>query len=245
MNPVSRSRSLLLPALFALPALFVVSPAIAQDSPWRNSSLKIIQTTEPEYPPNMETLLQRRGEVRLVINVDADGHLVDWLVTSYTHPAFATAAVDALKEWRYEPARIAGEPVGTRAALVLNFQVKGQVISLNSIDAIASQFSSALGERRTDRVCLPHELDQPVQALQTVPPRAIASRTQKGSRTVVVDFYIDETGRPRMPVVTDAQDQQAAAAVDALMQWRYTVPTKAGEPVAVRARQSFVFTKNS
>ncbi len=240
--PASRCRTLLL----VLPVLlFAASPAIADDFPWRDSSLKIIQTTEPDFPPDTETLLLRRGEARVVINVDADGHLVDWLVTSYTHPNFATAAINALKEWRYEPARIAGEPVGTRASLAFNFQVKGQVISLSGVDALASQFSSALGDHRTDRVCLPHELDQPVQAVQTVPPHPIASRNQKGSRTVVVDFYIDETGRPRMPVVTDAQDQQAAAAVDALMQWRYTVPTKAGTPVSVRAQQSFVFTKNS
>lgn len=244
MNPLPGSRCrtlfLVLPALFAAAA-----PAIADDLPWRDSSLKIIQTTEPDFPPDTETLLLRRGEARLVINIDADGKLVDWLVTSYTHPNFATAAINALKEWRYEPARIAGEPVGTRASLVFNFQVKGQVISLSGVDAIASQFASSLGERQTDRVCLPHELDQPVQPVQTVAPRPISLRNQKGSRTVVVDFYIDETGRPRMPVVTDAQDQQAAAAVDALMQWRYTVPTKAGAPVSVRAKQSFVFTKNS
>lgn len=237
----SRCRAL----LFVLPALFAASPVFADDLPWRDSSLKVIQTTEPDFPPDTETLLMRHGEARLVINVDADGHLVDWLVTSYTHPNFATAAINALKEWRYEPARIAGEPVGTRASLVFNFQVKGQVISLSGVDALSSQFSSALGTRQTERVCLPHELDQPVQAVQTVPPRPIAIRDQKGSRTVVVDFYIDETGRPRMPVVSDARDQQAAAAVDALMQWRYTVPTKAGAPVTVRARQSFVFTKNS
>ena len=109
MNTLLRSRCRTL--LLVLPALFAAAvPAIADDLPWRDSSLKIIQTTEPDFPPDTETLLQRRGEARLVINVDADGHLVDWLVTSYTHRNFATAAVNALKgvDMQVAPGEVVG-----------------------------------------------------------------------------------------------------------------------------------------
>lgn len=229
---------------FALAVLGIVSLAARAEPAWRDEPLKVIQTTDAEFPFNNETRLIHHGEVRVVVNVDAGGRLVDWLVTSYSHRDFADAAVQALKEWRYEPARQRGEAVGTRASLVFNFEIKGQVISLDNIDGLTTQLN-AIDNRQTKLVCLPHELDQPLQAVQTVAPHAIGARSMTAPRTVVVDFYIDETGRPRMPVVQDARDQQAAAAVDALMQWRYTVPTRAGEPVAVRARQTFVFTKNS
>ncbi|HWA10027.1 MAG TPA: TonB family protein [Opitutaceae bacterium] len=222
------------------------SPALARaGSPGFDEPLKVIQTTDAEFPLNNETRLLHRGQVRVVVNIDSDGRLADWLVASYTHRDFADAAVQALKEWRYEPARQHGEPVGTRASLVFDFEIKGQVISMNSVESLTSIINTATaGSQAIERVCLPRELDRPLEAVQTVAPRTVGARTLAEPRRITVDFFIDETGRPRMPVVEDARDSQAAAAVDALMQWRYSGPTRAGEPVAVRARQIFVFARN-
>ena len=59
---------------------------------------------------------------------------------------------------------------------------------------------------------------------------------------VVLDFYIDEQGRPRMPVVTHSDDDALnLAAVEALSHWRFVPPTRNGVPVMVRAKQSFRF----
>jgi TonB family protein len=63
---------------------------------------------------------------------------------------------------------------------------------------------------------------------------------------VVVDFYVDQDGRIRMPVIMSAtHDFLAQAAVDALNQWRFKPPTLAGQPVAVRVEQEFVFSPST
>ena len=59
---------------------------------------------------------------------------------------------------------------------------------------------------------------------------------------IVVEFYIDETGRPRMPVAVAPSDSfLAAAAVFAIKQWRFAPPKHRGQPVLAHAMQTFVF----
>ena len=75
----------------------------------------------------------------------------------------------------------------------------------------------------------------------TPPKPENAPREVKG---VTVDFYIDETGRPRMPTVNGRGNElMAASAVEALEQWRFTPPMRKGDPVAVRASQWFDFSE--
>ena len=63
---------------------------------------------------------------------------------------------------------------------------------------------------------------------------------------VALDFYIDEEGRPRMPVIAHTDDDALNfAAVEALSHWRFMPPMRKGVPVLVRARQSFRFHRRS
>lgn len=62
----------------------------------------------------------------------------------------------------------------------------------------------------------------------------------------MVDFYVDENGQIRMPVVTESTDNTyAQATIGALNQWRFSAPTKQGKPIAVRVQQKFIFPADS
>ncbi len=213
--------------------------------------VRIVQTVEPRFPTHPETADMLEGEARIIFNIDAEGKLVDWLVASYTHPAFAEEAVRSLQSWRYEPARRYGEPVGVRTSVAFNFVASGKVRTIQAVDTVTA-FTTLLNRPNlTVRVAEPAQIDRPVEAVTVVKPGHPA-HPQTGDRAdlsagrVLVDFYIDEEGRPRMPVVLDSDDTAfALSAVNALSLWRYTPPTRDGEPVAVRAQQQFVFTRRS
>lgn len=179
-----------------------------------------------------------------MINVNAEGKLADYLVINYTERAFADEAVRALKAWRYEPAVVNGEPVGARMALEFNFQAQGNVVSTLPVQMYNNFVSSLFGQTVTWRVCSPDDLDHPLRVIKTVRPKYAGAAWKGGSPsgTVLLDFYVDSTGRPRMPVVVHATDPLfAAAATSALEKWRFTTPTCGGQPVAVRVEQEFVF----
>jgi len=224
-------------------ALGLLAPAArAADS--GAEPIRVIQTTELRFPAAADTLTLSAGQAQVLINVDADGKLADWLVLSYTQRAFADAAVHALQQWRFEPARIDGRAVGAREALTFAFQATGNVVSTLSIEMYDNFVTSIFGQTVHWQVCPSAELDQPLEALKTVRPKFAGAAWTGGrpSGRVVLDFYVDGTGRPRMPVVVSATEKLfAAAAVDALQDWRFSPPRRGGQPVAVRVEQEFVF----
>ena len=219
-------------------------PAVASPA---NSPLVIEQTVPAQFPNALAFSPISDGTANIVICVDADGKLVDLLIASYTNRAFADEAVDVLRRWHYTAARENGEPIGLRTTLRFDFQATGRVVSLTAIDAV-ELIESTLQRRLTRVICQPAELDRPPAALAPVPPANPAHRIAATAprNSVVVDFYIDEKGVPRMPVVVESPHEVfSQAAVGALTQWRFTAPTRAGKPVAVRVRQQFIFPGSS
>ena len=170
-----------------------------------NSPLLIEQTVAPQFPNALAFSPISDGTANIVIHVDANGQLVDLLVASYTNRAFADEAVDVLRRWRYTAAREKGEPIGLRTTLRFEFRATGRVVSLTAIDTI-ELIESTLQHRLTSVICQPAELDRLPAALAPVPPanpaHLIAATAPRNS--VVVDFYIDEKGVPRMPVVVES-----------------------------------------
>jgi TonB family protein len=229
----------------SLLALVALGPAVAagQAETKGIQPLRIIQTIEAQFPLSLDTMTTARGEASVLINVDARGRLVDWLVISYTQKAFADEAVRVLKEWSFEPARREGEPIAIRSTVTFTFQADRKVMSVLATEFFDNFIRSRRGEPVISQVCRPEQLDQPLQIVKTSQPRytPVAKSPAGGRDRVLLDFYVDETGRPRMPVVIHASDLLfAAAAVDALDEWRFASPTRGGQPIAVHAQQEFV-----
>ena len=88
--------------------------------------------------------------------------------------------------------------------------------------------------KRLDRTPAPTHVVPPVY------PQEWSDRGIAGAATV--EFFIDETGQARIPFVIAAdQPLLGAAAVAAVMQWRFEPPLRNGNPVLVRAQQVFTF----
>jgi TonB family protein len=205
------------------------------------------QTEEAVFPQSLVGLGIRSGAASIAIAVDDKGQLTDYLVTAYSHPAFAESAVAALKKWKFEPAQIHGYARNSKADLTFKFQVEGVVVvsvsALSGAEIIEyklaplSQAYAACTLAELDRIPTPNKIVNPVY-----PPQV--ARSSRGGR-VSVQFYIDEQGHVRMPSVSSAQveenEELAAIAVGAVSQWQFDPPLRRGRPVLVRAEQVFTF----
>jgi periplasmic protein TonB len=237
------------PVLILGLGLLLAGSVLAQPSPataeWQ--SLKILQTVEPIFPYHLMQLTVTEGDARVVINVDATGKLAEWLVIGYTQPEFADAAVAAIKQWQFEPARYRGMPVGAISELNFHFSARGVVISQNVCDLIEAYTTRMLDGHYTFQPCPSSELDRPpavITSVTPVYPKALADKGVHGQ--VTVEFYIDQTGAVRLPSVTTQDNVELGAlAVEAVGQWKFTPPTSRGRGVLVKAVQVFNFKDGS
>lgn len=89
-----------------------------------DQSPKPVRQMQPVYPSNM-LVLEGKGEVLLEMIVDAQGRVGDvWAVES-TNPWLERAAITAVEQWRFKPARLAGEPVPAVLRQLMVFNVRG------------------------------------------------------------------------------------------------------------------------
>ncbi len=80
---------------------------------------KLIYKPTPEYPP-LAKMARIQGTVRLEAVIAKDGTIQDLKVLS-GHPLLVKAALDAVKQWRYQPTLLNGEPVEVVTEIDVNF----------------------------------------------------------------------------------------------------------------------------
>jgi TonB family protein len=206
-------------------------------------SVKILETVTPVFPLGLPEQGFFEGEARIAIAVDETGKLTDWLVIGYSHRRFADESVDAIKQWKFEPAQVRGKPVSVQIEILISFATSGVVISCDAGTAMTRYANSLFKSREAYQPCTMKEIDRIPTPRNAVSPAYGEDLAKKGVQgTVVVDFFIDETGTLRMPAIQHADyDELASLAVAAMQQWKFEPPTRQGMPVLVRAKQVFHF----
>ena len=69
----------------------------------------VIKKVQPDYPI-LARQSRLQGHVLLIIEIDKDGNVEDVKLVS-GHPDLAPAAIKAVKQWKYKPYLLNGEPV--------------------------------------------------------------------------------------------------------------------------------------
>ncbi len=82
---------------------------------------KIIAKPMPEYPP-LAKQARIQGTVRLTAIIGKDGTVQNLQVAS-GHPLLVPAALQAVKQWRYQPTTLNGSPVEVVTEIDVNFNL--------------------------------------------------------------------------------------------------------------------------
>lgn len=84
---------------------------------------KVVKEVRPQYPPEvMQSGVQ--GTVTLRCVVQRDGKPGEVTVSESLEPRLDEAAVDAMKQWEFEPGQRSGMPVAVRIAVEMRFTLK-------------------------------------------------------------------------------------------------------------------------
>ena len=83
----------------------------------------LIHKVQPNYPP-LARQARIQGSVVLQAVISKDGAIENLRLMS-GHPMLAPAAIDAVKQWRYKPYILNGEPVEVETQITVNFTLAG------------------------------------------------------------------------------------------------------------------------
>jgi periplasmic protein TonB len=78
---------------------------------------------KPVYPPIAKSA-RISGSVVLAATISKNGNIENLRLVS-GHPMLVPAAMDAVKQWRYKPYMLNGEPVEVETSITVNFTIGG------------------------------------------------------------------------------------------------------------------------
>src|ERR1700691_459665 len=83
----------------------------------------LIRKIQPNYPP-LARQERIQGSVLLQAEISKDGSIENLHLIS-GHPMLAPAAIEAVKQWKYKPYILNGEPVEVETQITVNFTLSG------------------------------------------------------------------------------------------------------------------------
>jgi len=81
----------------------------------------LIQKIEPQYPP-LARAARVQGEVVLSAIIDANGQITNLQLVS-GHPMLVPSAISAVRQWRYKPYLLNGQPVEVETTITVIFSL--------------------------------------------------------------------------------------------------------------------------
>lgn len=197
----------------------------------------VLKKVAPVYPPlARQARIQGTVILRIIINKAGD---VRQLQLVSGHPMLAPAAIDAVRQWKYKPHEVNGEPVEVETNVQVNFSL-AENPPPGDQPALSGQPAPKIGPPSRVRVSsgvstglLEHKV--PPQ----YPPEA---RAQNIQGIVSLRANIDAQGTVYKLELVSGDPVLAAAAMDAVRQWKYRPYLLNGQPVEMETIVQVLFT---
>lgn len=183
---------------------------------------KLINQALPEYPA---AALENRieGNVFVDVVVDETGKVQTARRRDCANcsSVLGDAAVEAIKQWTYQPTMVDGKPIVVSSWIGLHFQLQGgpsvQILKFVPPQRLRLSSGVALGN-------LVHKVD---------PKYPLEAKQAKVQGDVVLQCLIAKEGNVVNLTVISGDPMLAQAALEAVKQWKYKPYFLAGTPVEV------------
>ena len=186
---------------------------------------QIVSKVNPIYPAEAKAACVQ-GTVVLHALIGKTGAIENLQVVSGP-PELLTSAIDAVRQWVYQPYLLNGEPVEVDTTINVNYHMAGATpcpTAQNDVPDAAGVVPKTVGGA----------VSAPVLISDALPEYSPEARAAKISGIVVVHFWVDEQGNPtHVQVVRGLGHGLDIKAVEAVRQYRFTPAMESGKPVVV------------
>ncbi len=173
-------------------------------------NLKLVKKVEPVYPEEARKA-GVEGVVILEGTIDTDGNVAKVKVLKGEHESLNKAAVEALKQWKYNPATLKGKPMPVNFTVTMKFKLDGK-------------------EAEAQKPAEGAEHPGPTVIKKVNPTYPEEARKEGIEGMVILEATIDAEGNvSSVKVLKGEIDSLNTAAIEAVKQWKY-------EPVIVEGK---------
>jgi len=176
------------------------------------------------------------ASIDIAVLFNDQGYVDDWVPIRTNDIKLIQSIRNVIGEWKITAPLDDGVPLWTYVNLEVKFQQDGAVVSLTPMEA-AMRMSGSLHD--DFQLLVPfRELDSIPTPIQMEQPKLTQRLVENNSGAVVkFEFFIDENGKVRMPIVKECDTEEIAAAImlDSLLKWKFEPPTRKGKPVMTKA----------
>jgi TonB family protein len=207
----------------------------------------VVKKIYPAYPP-LARQARIQGTVVLRVEINKSGDVENVQLFS-GHPMLAPAAIEAVRQWKYKPYLLNGEPVNVETQVTVNFTLAddppAEGVVGDSPGGLPPEQQGGLAPSTpegADRRGVPQRVRVPPGVMGGLlvskvrpeyPPDAKQARIQG---TVLLQTTIDKEGNVSNIQLISGHPLLVPAAIDAVRQWKYKSYLLNGQPVEVETQ---------
>ena len=199
---------------------------------------RLVNKTDPRYPKEAHKN-KTRGSVVLEATIEKNGNVTDLSIIS-GDLILADAAVDAVRDWKFESYTLSGNAIQVRQKLTFNFDPGEKSGRLDTQLASPTLPEGLLTPAKREAAsgeafyAVGHGVTAPRAIYAPDPPYSEAARKGKYQGTCLLSLIVGPDGQPHdIQVVRALGMGLDEKAVNTVAQWKFQPGTKNGNPVAV------------
>ena len=209
----------------------------------------LLNRVDPVYPPlPKQAGIQGTVILRAVIGTSGDIQSVQLFSG---HPLLAPAAIDAVKQWKYKPYLLNGEPIEVETRVKVNFTLAGDGVAGDNPAGsppgeqggnAPSNPGSAEHFAVPQRIRVSPGVSSGLLITKVPPEYPPDAKEQRIQGVVVLSVIIDTEGSVANVQLIVGHPLLAPAAIDAVKQWKYKPYLLNGSPLEVETQVQVNFT---
>jgi TonB family protein len=216
-------------------------------------SVHLLKRVPPVYPP-LARQARIQGTVILKVLINKSGEVANIQLVS-GHPMLAPAAIEAVKQWKYDPYLLNGEPIEVLTNVAVNFTLAGTAPAAGTTGnvsagpaggAVSGVVSNAPGDQTStavpQRVRVSSGVARGLLVSKVDPMYPPDARDQRIQGVVILQATIDKEGNVASLQLVSGHPMLAPAAIEAVKQWKYRPYLLNGNPLEVNTQIQVNFT---
>lgn len=200
---------------------------------------QIIKKVNPVYPP-LARQARIQGQVILKVEITKSGDAENIQLVS-GHPMLAPSAIEAVRQWKYRPYLLNGEPVNVQTDVTVNFTLA----DASSPDTPSAQGGVPANIPFPQRIRVSQGVEHGLLVSKVQPQYPSEAKEQHIQGEVLLRVTIDKEGNVANIQAVSGPDGLVPASIEAVKQWKYRPYLLNGTPVEVETQVTVNFTLES